>query len=322
MSIGLSGTSMTLARQAVASAVLFFSGATLAQAPQANASPPGGAAQWISTDYGQIKTRIYTSREMRERPTLLVILHGDIPNPQLIYHYYMAQLFAEGAAGAAMLPVEIREYLGDPFLGFLDKFEPRNVVAAAILRPGYSDYEGDRSDGELGMALADNYTPEVVDAVANAVGILSAEFAAEHVILIGHSGGGAIAANLLGRHPNLADGALLIACGCDPLRWREEARNGPLAELDWDHPYRSLSPLELAPSIPVDTEISLLIAENDDVVSADYSKQFADSLRRAGGRPVFSVVAGAGHNDVVFTQQAFEAMQMLVEKVRGSDSTR
>jgi pimeloyl-ACP methyl ester carboxylesterase len=41
------------------------------------------------------------------------------------------------------------------------------------------------------------------------------------VVVAGHSGGAAIAANILGRHPALIDAALLVSCPCDVEKWRQ-----------------------------------------------------------------------------------------------------
>lgn len=63
-----------------------------------------------------------------------------------------------------------------------------DVVAAGLLRPGYTDNAGARSDGQRGEARSDNYTVEVVDDVATAVRTLAKRFMARRVILVGHSG--------------------------------------------------------------------------------------------------------------------------------------
>src|SRR6185436_16034197 len=105
------------------------------------------------------------------------------------------------------MPDRVRARLGThPHVG--------DVVAAGLLRPGYTDNAGDRSDGERGEARGDNYTADVADAVATATRALAQRVKARRVILVGHSGGASIAALVLGRHPGIADAALLVACGC------------------------------------------------------------------------------------------------------------
>src|SRR4030095_8659169 len=95
-------------------------------------------------------------------PVLVVVLHGDLLGvravPRATYHYE----FARDAA---------------------TKID--NLVVAALLRPGYRDHTGERSDGRQGMTTGDNYTPEVVDAIAGAIDQLKAKFNAARTGLAG-----------------------------------------------------------------------------------------------------------------------------------------
>lgn len=160
----------------------------------------GGDTVWIDVVEGQLKTQVFATDGVSDRPVLILVLHGDIPNPKFDYHYLFAKAitigFPEGSERSAVL----RSVLGQDW-------KAERVVAAGILRPGYTDFSGYRSSGDMGVAYGDNYTPEVVDAVASATRYLKEKYKAHTVILVGDSGGGAITANLLGRHPDLVDGA-------------------------------------------------------------------------------------------------------------------
>jgi pimeloyl-ACP methyl ester carboxylesterase len=94
----------------------------------------------------------------------------------------------------------------------------------------------------MGRAIADNNTPEVVDAVERAARDLATEHNTSAVVLVGHSGGAAIVANVLGRYPDLAQGAVLVGCGCDPVAWRA-ARLAETGNPMFAGPTRSLLPL-------------------------------------------------------------------------------
>jgi len=63
----------------------------------------------------------------------------------------------------------------------------------------------------MGMAALDNFTPEVVDAIAPVVRVLKGQSQARRIVLVGHSGGATSAANILGRNPGLG-------------RWRYSSR--------------------------------------------------------------------------------------------------
>jgi pimeloyl-ACP methyl ester carboxylesterase len=65
------------------------------------------------------------------------------------------------------------------------------------------------------MTTGDNWNATNTDAIANAIGALKRRYHARKVVVVGHSGGAAIAANILGRHPELIDAALLVSCPYD-----------------------------------------------------------------------------------------------------------
>ena len=74
------------------------------------------------------------------KSVLVIVLHGDLLQPDNSYHYGFAQTVAAQNSG---------------------------VVTVGLLRPGYSDERGNRSDGEILNATGDNYSAEVVNAVAS-----------------------------------------------------------------------------------------------------------------------------------------------------------
>jgi pimeloyl-ACP methyl ester carboxylesterase len=170
----------------------------------------------------RLKTKVYRSTKVGDQSVLVVVLHGDSPFRPPSYQYEFARVAA----------------------GQID-----NVIVGAPPRPGYRDDTGDCSSGERGLTTGDNYTPEVVDAVAQEVDQLRTKYHAAEVVLVGHSGGAAITGDLLGRWPSKADGALLVSCRCDLVAWRkhmfETRRQNPV----WLRPVRSLSPMDLAKDV-------------------------------------------------------------------------
>ena len=208
------------------------------------------SAAWLTAGGLRVKTRQWSSPQRSAHPRLLIVLHGDSPFAPPSYQY----AFAERAAAA------------------LD-----DVVVVALLRPGYADDAGDRSDGERGEAVGDNYTPAVVDTVAAAVKVMAARVHASAVFLVGHSGGAAIAADVLGRHPKLADGALLLSCPCDLAAWRAhmaELQGSPL----WRAPVNSLSPIALAAAVSPRARIRLVVGAEDRVAPPSLSQAYARAL--------------------------------------------
>jgi pimeloyl-ACP methyl ester carboxylesterase len=181
-----------------------------------------GQVIWVDAPDGRLKVRAYTSGVMTDHPVLVLWIHGDL--------------------GPGAEPYELAQRMARV---------TENVVVAALLRPGYTDAEGDVSAGRKGYAIGDNYTARVVDDVHAAINQLKARFHAHAFIVTGHSGGAGITGNLLGRHPEDANAAVLIACSCDPKgfmsRWVAEHPETPKGL-----PNPSLSPLELVDGVVAD----------------------------------------------------------------------
>src|SRR5579863_6319825 len=185
-------------RAALALAVAFCVSPWSRLFAQLAGTPPSAQTLWLQGSKIKLKTTIYESTKLSGHPVLIVVLHGDLLGvrelPPNTYHY----IFAD----------EVTRKIDD-------------VVVAAILRPGYRDHSGERSEGELGRAIGDNYTRDRVDAVAGVIEELKARFHPVHTVLAGHSGGASIVGNLLGLRPSLMDGALLVSCNCDVPVWRK-----------------------------------------------------------------------------------------------------
>ena len=251
----------------------------------------GGTTRWIDVAGGRLKTRVYARTTVSSSPVLVLVLHGDLPEPPPSYQYEFANILATGNRHAA---------LGD-------------VVAAGLLRPGYSDPTGDRSSGDLGRAIADNYTPDVVDAVARAARELSTDRHARAIVLVGHSGGAAIVADVLGRHTSLAAGAVLVGCGCDPTAWRSRQRAATGNPM-FDEPTRSLQPLALARHVAPGTIVRMVVGQNDEVAPPADSQAYANALRPRGIDVSVDVVPGLGHN-ILFAPQVIDAVAHVVTAV-------
>ena len=278
--LGQSRTWLSLALLVVAACA----GLCRSSQPQWNEND-GGVTRSIDVPGGRLKTRVYTGRAMSKAPILVLVLHGDLPEPAPSYQYEFAKVIA-------------------------DRFE--NVVAAGVLRPGYRDPTGAQSSGDMGRAVADNYTPEVVDAVARAARDLSADHHAHAILLVGHSGGGAIAANILGRHPGVADGAVLVGCGCDPSRWRAR-RRAETGNSIFDGPTRSLLPLEAADAVAPGAIVRMVVGEDDDVAPPAYSQSYAAALQKRGIDVSVDVVPGLGHN-IFFAAPVLKAVEDVLRK--------
>ena len=246
----------------------------------------GGVTRWIDVAGGRLKTRVYRSADPGAAPILVIVLHGDLPEPAPSYQYEFARTVADRTDG---------------------------VVVAGVLRPGYRDPTGDQSSGDMGGAVADNYTPEVVDAVARAARDLATEHRASAIVMVGHSGGAAIAANLLGRHAAVAQGAVLVACGCDPTAWRA-GRWAATGNRMFEGSTRSLLPLTLAAHVPPATIVRMVVGDADDVAPPAVSQAYAAALRSHGVQVSLTIVPGLGHN-ILFAPAVFHALGDVVTQL-------
>ncbi|WP_293384599.1 hypothetical protein [Phenylobacterium sp.] len=214
-------------------------------------------------------------------PPLIVVLHGDAPFVKPSYQYVFAQ------HAAATVP---------------------QAVVVALLRPGYADRQGRRSDGVRGRTTGDNYTPQVLDQLFRAIGEAKARYGAGEVVVAGHSGGAALSALLLER--GVASRALLVSCPCDLGPFRRHMAVKQFSPM-WLLPVRSLSPMAGVGRIKPGARVTLVSGTADDIAPPPESRAFAEAARKAGATVVLVPIPG-GHE--VFLDPAVQvALKALVE---------
>jgi hypothetical protein len=223
-------------------------------APSGSGAGPVAAAAgetiWTSANGLRLKTKIYRSQGRDDLPLLILVLHGDSPFGPPLYQDVFARTAAARMDG---------------------------VVVAALLRPGYADSTADRSDGVRGWTTG-NYTPEVVDATNAVIVQLKAKFGSRRTV---HSGGAAVVASVLGRHPSTAQAALLVSCPCDLAAWRShmlKLQKNPV----WLLPVRSLSPIETSETVSPTVHVRMLVGTKDDVAPPELTERYAAALRARG----------------------------------------
>ena len=267
----------------------------LALGQPGSGGPPAAKTLWLQGNGLKLKTSIYESSKVSDRPVLIVVLHGDLLGLRMIppttYHY----VFADNAAKRI-----------------------EDVVVAAVMRPGYRDHSGERSDGDPGLGTGDNYTPQVVDAVAGVIEQLKARFHPAHIVLAGHSGGAAITGDLLGRSPSAVDGALLASCPCDLVAWRKymmrRQDNNPI----WSTPIHALSPQQLAGTVSPAVHVAVLVGAEDDVAPPSMSLHYAEALKKRLNHVTLTIAPRLGH-DILLEPVMYETLKNLVDGLRQMD---
>ena len=249
--------------------------------PNELASAYGGERVWLGSVGAHTKALIFRDAAVSANPDLIIVLHGDAPTERPGYHYRFA------AEIARALP---------------------NTIAAGILRPGYTDPTGDRSDGERGLTTGDNYTPAVIDQLAAAIAQLQTRLHPARTTLIGHSGGAALAALLLELHPELASRALLVSCPCDLGPWRSHMLRLQLNPL-WMLPVQSVSPIEGVTRLRPDAHLRVVVGAADIVAPPSMSWAFAEAARPIA-HVALAVVPGAPHN-MLFAPEVMRELRAL-----------
>jgi pimeloyl-ACP methyl ester carboxylesterase len=213
-----------------------------------------------------------------EPPVLYVMLHGN---------------HSDGSPATSMFK---------PAQTLVEKAN-RPSVAVALVRPGYNDDLGDYSTGNRNRA--DNWPTDVIDDIADAIRRLKEHHKARRVVLVGHSGGSAVAGVILGRHPNLADAALLVGCVCDLRQWRA-GRAGGL--------WTSASPGDYVGRIPPGTKISVLVGAGDSVTSPSLSEGYVADLTDHGFKVDFKLQEGRDHYNIIRWDGMYDMILRLGEE--------
>lgn len=234
-------------------------------------------------------SRSFGSTPARQVRTLIVVLHGDAPLTAPGYHYAFAQAAAEAVPQSR---------------------------AVALLRPGYADPEGHRSAGERGQATGDNYTADRIAAVADMVRRLRHHYGQARVVLVGHSGGAAIAADLAATWPDLVDGLVLVSCPCALPEWRKHMKTVSPTPL-WDAPVASLDPVKLVGGMSPALRAAVLVGGDDKTTPVRFSRIYAEALTLRGIATDFRILPGKPH-DLLGDPEVLSALQRLAAALPGT----
>jgi pimeloyl-ACP methyl ester carboxylesterase len=208
---------------------------------------------------------------------MLVWLHGDLSSGgPADYHFRIAENAARG-------------------------FAKDDILSIALVRPGYSDGSGNTSGGS-NYDRSDQYTADNIREVGAAIEHLREKYNPGRVIIIGHSGGAATAAVLLGMQPTLADGVVLVSCPCDLVAWRAGKRT-------WR---RSEDPMRWAAKARPPVKVIALTGSQDQNTSPELAQTFVAALKAAGIVASFEIVAGATHSSTLVSPDVSRAIATLL----------
>jgi predicted esterase len=235
-------------------------------AEQRSPAEARGQAIMVGNAGHRLAGRTFASGSGPANP-LIVVLHGDAPFANPAYQYKFAADVARQVPGSAVV---------------------------ALLRPGYGDPFGARSDGDRGFATGENYTAEVVDDVAAAIQLLRTQYSAASIILVGHSGGAAIAADLAARNHRLVQQVFLVGCPCDLAAFRMHMARQQWSPI-WLLPVDSLSPDLTLEQMDRSTTITAIAGAKDPVTPPQYAQAYIEKALRRGIAASMIILPDQGH---------------------------
>lgn len=246
--------------------LLFNSGTALAQGcPQADGvNRVDGRTECLAIQTTVLTTkpaniRTSSQKNIQKTRNLLVYLHGD------------------SSRGGRF----------DRHFKQFSSFVSVDTVFVGMIRPGYADSKKNASSGDK-MGGGDNYTAHNVDAVANALQALKTKYNARRLVVVGYSGGAATAGVILGRHPELIDSAVLIACPCD-LTVRRQGWAKNIVR-------RSISPHEVASSVFKTVQVTAITGDADVNTAPGQVTGYIATLKAHGIKARYLAVPKATHD--------------------------
>ncbi|MCL1127886.1 alpha/beta hydrolase family protein [Shewanella surugensis] len=211
----------------------------------------------------QITVDIHENHVQRQ-PCLVIAIHDDAPFGTVSYH----NTFAKKVSGLAV-----------------------NVVAVGLLRPGYKDERGRKSNGRKGWAVGDNYDRKRIEQIVVGIRILQQRYRPIKTIVAGHSGGAAITAKMLAYYPDLMDSALIVSCSADINAWRKDMLKLRSSLLFFGK-IACTSPLDLVKTISNKAQIHVICGAEDEVTRPYLSERYVTKLIQAGKQVHYDVITG------------------------------
>lgn len=242
------------------------------------------STHWATTPLGCLYFNTYKSDSLTANPTLVIVIHGDAPFNKPGYQYRAAKLIAA---------------------------QNSNTIAVGLLRPGYTDPDNNTSGGIKGLTTGDNYTPEVVNAIADAITGLKKIYHPGKVILAGHSGGSAITADIIGVKPGLVNAAVIVSCPCNVPEWRTYMGGLQPDVAAWKVPVTSISPNTVAGKISKSTRVTVISGKEDDVCPTRLSVDYYNQLNQYGINAKLIQIDGEKH-EILLHSDVFAAIKEMI----------
>ncbi len=195
----------------------------------------------------------------------------------------------------------------DYFVRRVQQLNPfaNDMMVVTLIRPGYYDKNYNYSTGSNYGRGYKSYTAHNVDSIAKAIKTLKDVYQPQKLIVVGHSGGAAITANMIGRHHNLVDGAVLSSCPCNIAKWREG--HGKKVRKNT----RTLSPIDFAHNVK-NTSVIAISGSRDKNTFPRLSSEYIDTLQKYGVDAKF-ILVDASHNGAARSKEFYSSILELAQ---------
>lgn len=182
---------------------------------------------------------------------------------------------------------------GDYMLGLAQDLAAPGVVSMVLARPGCT-VQGRRSEGSHNFKKGDHYTSGNISAVNDALAAMKERYGTDRIYMLGHSGGAATAALVLGKYPETLKGAVMVSLPAHVKRWRtyRNKQRGKKGS-GWK---RSLSPHNYVDNIAPDAQVVVVVGEKDSNTPPWLAQIYVDEARAEGKKVTLIQVPGAPHN--------------------------
>jgi len=241
---------------------------------------PADNLNWVVGKDECLKITTLNRDESDSLDTLVVYLHGD--------------------GGRVIRPSDYLKH-------GVGKINQKNVAHVVLMRPGYYDSTRNSSTGisYRRSRRGTSYNSHYVEELALAIKKLKDFHKANKTILVGHSGGAAVAALILGRHPGIASGAILAACPCNVNKW--------VKILGKSSGKGALSPQDYVENIGSDVTVVALTGTKDTNTFPILALEYIEELKKNNINGKFIGVEGETHNGVARSPQFYDAINEMLK---------
>jgi len=223
----------------------------------------------LALDMGPLKGQVWGSGQQN----LVVLLHGD-GGPRDVYAAYGKRLAQSR----------------------------RDTTVVLLTRPAFTGPTG-KSPGR--NPDKDHYTSGNNALLGQSLTALRNDRNPERMIVVGHSGGAAMAAVATARFPGAADVVILAACPCDVPNWRRHRRaQRGQSGTSWQD---SQSPHNFARSISPATKVIAITGAQDDNTLPKFARTYVGRAQGAGADITYYEPKGVTHS--------WRSLQGLVDRL-------